>query len=233
MTPPNRPVGRIIRGLLIAIAVSGIAAAWWRYPAENRFSILRCTISFLGSPDADRNPNGWRFYQAGMTAVVVLLLDLAWARHVRLRGVIGPVARWSSGGVFLSLGLILLAVWLADTRGARWFGLRTGRLHTQMAILAIPLMAAGVVLDGVALWRAGLRSRALWPLHVFGVVVLVGSVALLSWEKMCARDGTLHHWPGEGIHSTPLWEWIVFTYLIGFMAWMARGRWSQKPRDAA
>ena len=221
---------RAIRGLLIAIAVLGFIAAWWHYPVENHFSILRCTISFLGSPDADRNPDGWRFYQAGMTAVVLLLSELAWRRHRRLRGVIGRAACWSSGAVFLALGLIFLAVWIADTREHRWFGMRTGELHTRLAILAIPCMAVGFVLDGAGLWRAGLRSRELWPFHVYGGLVLVGLVALFSWERRCARDATLHHWPGEGIHSTPLWEWIVFAYLIAFMAWMAHGKWAKPDR---
>ena len=92
----GRPAGRVLRGVLIVVAVLGFAVAWWRYPAENQFSILRCTISFLGSPDADRNPAGWRFYQAGMTALLLLLLELAWLRHGRLRGVIGNTARWST-----------------------------------------------------------------------------------------------------------------------------------------
>jgi len=74
-----------LRGLLVGIAVIGLVAAWWHYPEENHFSILRCTISFLGSPDADHNPDGWRFYQVGMTAVVLLLFGFVSERHRRLR----------------------------------------------------------------------------------------------------------------------------------------------------
>ena len=55
--------------ILLAVALVGIGAARWMYPEENGFSIMRCTISFLGSPDADRNPAGWRWYQLGMTAL--------------------------------------------------------------------------------------------------------------------------------------------------------------------
>ena len=213
-----------LRGLLAAIAVCGLAAAWWRYPAENHFSVMRCTISFLGSPDADRNPAGWRCYQAGMTAVVLLLCSLAAERHRQLRAPIGKAAVWSSGAIFISLTLIFLAVWIADTRDTRWFGMRTGELHTRMSIIAIPFMACGIVLDGVALRWSGVPNRGLWPFHLYGLIVLAGGAELIAWEKMCRRDPTLHHWPGEGIHSTPLWEWIVFTYLIGFMVWMAHGK---------
>ena len=219
------PGNRMLRGFLAAVAVLGLVAAWWRYPAENHFSILSCTISFLGSPDADRNPTGWRFYQAGMTALVLLLFSLAWERHCRLRARIGKLAGWSSGAIFLSLTLILFSVWIADTRHVRWWGLRTGALHTRMAIFAIPILASGILLDGVALWRSGVPARALWPFHLYGLIVLVGCAELIVWEKMCQRDSALQHWPGDGIHSTPLWEWVAFTYLIGFMVWMARGRW--------
>lgn len=228
-----RCAARVLRGLLIVIAVLGFAVAWWRYPAENQFSILRCTISFLGSPDADRNPAGWRYYQAGMTAVMLLLLELAWLRHGRLRGVIGNTARWSTGAVGVSLTLMFLAVWIADTRDGRWFGMRTGELHTRMAVLAIPFMAAGVLLDGAALRRSGLHPRRLWPFPALGGVVLTGVVALVSWEIKCARDARLVHWPGDGLHSTPLWEWISFTCLFAFMVWMAHGKWSPNPGSAA
>lgn len=211
-------------GFLLAIAVVSLMTAWWRYPAENHFSILRCTISFLGSPDANRNPDGWRFYQAGMTALLLLLFNLAWERHERLRGRIGAVAGWSSAAMFTALTLILLAVWIPDTRAGQLFGMRTGVFHTRIAILAIPFMVAGIALDGLALWWKGVRWHALWPFHLYGLIFVVGILELIAWERMCQRDPTLHHWPGDGLHSTPLWEWIVFTYLIGFLVWMAHGR---------
>jgi hypothetical protein len=85
-------------------------------------------------------------------------------------------------------------------------------------------MACGIVLGGVALWLSGARWRALCPFHLCGLIALVGTVELMTWERMCRQDATLRHWPGVGLHSTPLWEWINFSYLIGFMIWMAHGR---------
>ena len=221
--------------VLVAVAVLGLVAAWWHYPAENHFSILRCTISFLGSPDANRNPDGWRYYQVGMTALVLLLFHLAWERHGRLRAQIGMAAVWSSTAMFVSLALILLAVWIPDTRQGQWFGMRTGQFHTRLAIVAIPFMAFAIVVDGVALGWAGVRSRALWPFHLYGLITLVGAWQLIAWERMCKRDPTLRHWPGDGWHSTPLWEWIIFIYLVGFLAWMAYGRllMTEKRSDVA
>src|SRR6266496_1585909 len=122
----TRRVKRNLSVLLGAIAVIGLVAAWWCYPAENQFSIMRCTISFLGSPDVDRNPTGWRFYQAGMTALVLLLFSLVAERHHRLRAAIGKAAVWSSGAILIALALMLLVVWIPDTREVGWFGIRTG-----------------------------------------------------------------------------------------------------------
>ena len=160
-----------------------------------------------------------------MTAVVLLLFGfrigaasaVAWGDWEG--GDVEQVARSSS-----LLGLIFFSIWIPDTREVRWFGIRTGELHTRMAIIAIPFMACGIVLDGIALRWMGARTRTLWPFHLYGLIVVFGGLELMAWEKMCRRNAALHHWPGDGIHSTPLWEWIVFAYLIGFMAWMAHGR---------
>jgi hypothetical protein len=219
---------RRLRVCLVAIAMSGLVTAWWCYPAENHYSILRCTISFLGSPDANRNPHGWRFYQVGMTALILLLFGLAAERHVRLARHIGTMALWSSAALLTSFTLVLLATWIPDSQALHCFGVRAGDLHTPIAILAIPFMGCGIVLDGLALWCSGLRARALWPFHLYGLIALFGTAELVAWERMCRRDPALASWPGEGLHSTPLWEWIVFTYLIGFMVWMARGAWAAK-----
>ena len=32
---------------------------------------------------------------------------------------------------------------------------------------------------------------------------------------------SLKHWLADGLHSTPLWEWILFVYLVGHILWMA------------
>jgi hypothetical protein len=221
-----------LRACLVAIAAFGLVVAWWRYPAENHYSIMRCTISFLGSPDANRNPHGWRFYQAGMTALVLLLFSLMAERHVKLRRRIGRTAVWSSAAISVSLTLILLVTWIPDSQEHYCFGIRAGVLHTPMAILAIPFMGCGLVLDAAALWWSGVRIRALWPFHLYGLIVVVGTAKLMAWERMCRQDPTLPEWPGEGLYSTPLWEWIAFTCLVGFMVWMAHGGCAAKSKPA-
>jgi hypothetical protein len=209
---------------LSALAVAGLAAAWWHYPAENRFSIMRCTISFLGSPDADRNPDGWRFYQTGMSALVLLLSSLAAERHRRLRGWVGVAAVAGSTAIFVGLALVLGCTWIPDSRRVGWLGLRLGDVHTRLAVIAVPFLVGGVALDGLALGWSRAGWRALWPFALYGLLVVVGTAELAVWERMCRRDPTLPHWPGSGLHSTPLWEWIVFTGFVLLMIWMAHGR---------
>jgi hypothetical protein len=145
-----------------------------------------------------------------------------------LGGQIGKAVLWSSAAISVSLTLILLVTWVPDSQELHWFGICAGDVHTPVAILAIPFMGCGIVLDCLALWWSGVRVRTLWPFHLYGLIVLVGTAKLMAWERMCRLDSTLTEWPGEGLYSTPLWEWIVFTYLVGIMVWMAHGAGTAK-----
>jgi hypothetical protein len=214
--------GNGVRALLAVVAVAGVASAWWLYPVENRYSILRCTISYLGSPDAGRNPEGWRFYQVGMTSLIVLMLLLLGDRHRRGRRGTRGVSGVASYPLFVAMGLLLLSVWIPDSRSGDWFGMTSSKVHTRLAILAIPVMGLGLVLDTVGAFRDGMRFVALWPAHLFAALAGVGFWQLAAWERKCRADPTLPHWPGDGLHSTPLWEWILFVYLMGHIVWMAR-----------
>jgi hypothetical protein len=150
---------------LSVVAVVGLLWAWWLYPAANRYSILRCTISYLGSPDADRNPDGWRVYQVGMTSLILLMLGFLADRHRRcVRGA------WSLSGVasvplFAAMGLLLSSVWIPDSRSGDWFGMTSSQMHTRLAILAIPVMGLGLFLDTVGAFRDGVRFVALCDLR--------------------------------------------------------------------
>lgn len=206
-----------------AIAAGGVLVAWWRYPVENHFSILRCTISFLGSPDPDRNPGGWRFYQVGMTAFNILLCQLVAVRHRRLRPQLGRVSHFTTGAIFVALGLMLVVTWVPDTRQMGWLGFRITDWHTHLAVLAIPFLLGGITVEGFAVARAGGGWRRLWPYWLYALLAGVGTYELHTWELMCRRNPTLPHWPGNGLHSTPLWEWVSFLYLVAFLFWTARG----------
>ena len=89
-------------------------------------------------------------------------------------------------------------------------------------MMAIPVMGLGLFLDTVGAFRDGMRFVTLWPAHGFAALVGVGFWQLAEWERMCRLDKSLKHWPGDGLHSTPLWEWMLFAYLVGHILWMAR-----------
>jgi hypothetical protein len=73
----------------------------------------------------------------------------------------------------------------------------------------------------------------LWPAHLFAALVGVGFWQLAEWERMCRLDKSLKHWPGDGLHSTPLWEWMLFAYLLGHILWMAHRSVGSRRREEA
>lgn len=207
---------------LAVIAVAGVGFAWWLYPAENRYSVLTSTLSYLGSPDPDRNPHGWRIYQVGMTALILLTGSWLGRRHDGFRGGRSIVGRIGSVPLMIAMGMLLVSVWIPDSRTQEFLGEKATRVHTRLAILAIPVLGVGLTLDTVGRFLMGTRLLRLWPAFLFAALVGFGFWKLAEWESMCRADRSLRHWPGDGLHSTPLWEWITFLYLIGHMRWMSK-----------
>lgn len=203
--------------LLPLAAVAGVGIAWALYPAENGFSVMTCTLSFLGSPDARRNPSGWRFYQAGMTFAVLWLAWLALLRVGKRRGrpaALVAAATTAYGG---ALALILAAVWIPLSREPLVGGLTYGEIHNPVTFAAIIVMMAAVILDGASLMLARVRWLLLAPFAGLGLVASAGLVSVGVWRGKCAADPSLRPFPGPGIHSTPMWEWIAFTCLCLFL----------------
>lgn len=216
----SRPI-RLIRRALTLSAVAGLSTAWLLYPAENQYSILTCTISYLGSPDPDRNPHGWRIYQLGMTALILLMGWLLVDRHQRFQGRRPLLGRVASLPLSFALLLLLAATWIPDSRSVQFLGEKATRVHTRLALVAIPFMGIGLFMDTVGRFVNGVRPATLWPAFLFASLVAFGFWKLTEWESLCRANPALHHWPGDGLHSTPLWEWITFIYLTGHFVWMA------------
>lgn len=216
-----RPV-RLIRCALALCAVAGLSTAWFLYPAENQYSIVTCTISYLGSPDADRNPQGWRVYQFGMTTLILLMGWLLSDRHRQFQGPRSLLGRSASLPLFSALILLLAATWIPDSRSLQFFGEKATRVHTRLALIAIPIMGIGLFLDTLGRFVKGVQPAKLWPAFLFASLVAFGLWKLTEWESLCRANPALRHWPGDGIHSTPLWEWITFSYLTVHFFWMAK-----------
>lgn len=220
--PAMFPPGPRTRIALALLAGAGLAVAWWLYPRAHHYSILTSTISYLGSPDPDRNPGGWRFYQAGMSSLIGLMLALLQDRHGHFQGRRSLAGRMATVPLVLGMAMLLVAVWIPDSRTQSFLGEKATHVHTRLAILAIPVLGLGLVLDTVGRLAMGVHWHRLWPAGLFALLVAVGFWKLAEWEALCRANPQLRHWPGDGIHSTPLWEWITFCWLVAHLHWMAR-----------
>jgi hypothetical protein len=207
----------MIKLILPFVAVAGVGIARALYPAENGFSVMTCTLSFLGSPDAHRNPSGWRFYQAGMTSAVLWLAWLVQFRVGKRRGQPARLVAAANTAYGGALALILAAIWIPLSREPFVGGLTYGEIHNPVTFAAIIVMIAAVILDGTSLMLARVQWLLLAPFAALGLVTVAGLVSLGVWRGKCAADPSLRPFPGVGIHSTPLWEWIAFTGLCLFL----------------
>jgi hypothetical protein len=197
-------------GTLSLLFFGGLITAWRMYPAENHFSFLTCTMSFLGSPDAHRNPDGWRYSQLGGSAGL-LLFALLQARRAGTR--FGrPKALVSSASVafLIGLGCIFFSTWIPVSSERLWGTMTQTSIHNRLAIAGACALALGVVLDAISL-LLGRGGRRWLILHVTLAGITTTGVTLVGfWRWKCASDPTLRAFPGEGIFSLPLWEWITF-----------------------
>ena len=158
-----------------------------------------------------------------MTALLLLLFSLAAERHRRLRRATSK-KRLAQQRRHLGFSDADLAGDV-DTRLAR--GVvgcsRGGPAHTvgdpghPFHGLRDCVGRGGVVV----VRRAPSRLVAVPPVRVrraagHGAINAVG-------KDVPGRTRLCPGWPGPGLHSTPLWEWIAFTCLIAFLFWIARG----------
>lgn len=212
---------------LLAVAGMGIGRAL--YPPENRFSVMTSTMSFLGSPEAHRNPDGWRYWQAGSTGALLLLTLLASQRVSARIGQPRCLVVAASTAYGAALALILAATWIPLSKNPFWGGTTCAAIHNHVTIAGIFTMIAAVTLDGITLLVARARPRLLAPFALLGIITACGLASLAFWRWKCAADPSLRIFPGEGIHSTPMWEWIAFACLCLFLAAQALAARSLPP----
>ncbi|MHA1732494.1 MAG: hypothetical protein ACTSU5_11155 [Promethearchaeota archaeon] len=213
----------LVRYELLMVSVGGafLLVARLLYPPENHYSILRDTISFLGSSDADNNPTGWVFFTLALLVWGVMLVPLALHRHRFLREVNRPGAALATIFYLIAaVGLVLVASF-PDNGGESFFGdLGAGRVHNFVSIFAFGGFGFGALLDSWLLLKdrvPGLGGRRLYPFRAWGgfyvlfyVVVALIAYTQLYWAATC-ESGC---WPGEGIYSFPLWEWIALAMIF-------------------
>ncbi|MFO8017338.1 MAG: hypothetical protein R6U96_01780 [Promethearchaeia archaeon] len=201
---------------LVITAIIGflfLALAWMTYPVANQYSIMKDTISFLGSSDADNNPNGWWFLSVSFIFFSISLIPLSFYRFRRLKVINKPLATLSMLFYLIaSVGIFLVAIF-PDNGGQSYFSdLSAGRVHNIVSIFGFGGLGFGILVDFfLFIWdffKASTINSGAWVFIyiVFFIVVGMTAYTQITWEMTCETNC----WPGEGIYSFPLWEWIVF-----------------------
>ncbi len=236
VAPSNQRL--FVRGLvfLAVVGVCYFVLAWQRYPISNGFSIFRNTISHLGSPDLHRNPTGYRMFRLGFSCVCFLMSCAVIFRHYRMRGLAEYRVRKNTWCYLIGIFFILATIFLPDSR-EKFYGLvKFQILHGGSVVIGMVFLGFGILYDTLLLRRLAASrcfrlgsarwsfpfSGALRAIYLLMCVFAFALGCLGIWEVRCALDPTLPHWPGQGIFSTPLWEWIMFCYLVLFLCLFPR-----------
>jgi hypothetical protein len=204
------------------------------YPPENHFSILTHTFSFLGSYERRHNPHGFAFFSAGLISWSLLFVPLLFYRHRRLAGVVrGPAIAGTTCFLIGCASLVGVALF-PDVRQDFLQDLSYGRIHNKLALFVFLGFLAGMFCDGLVYAKDYVATRsgrsptfrhrmAALILGALGAVVTLALVLRAFWEArypvLHAQDPRVRHWPGPGIYSFPLWEWIIMvSFLAAFYA---------------
>lgn len=239
--------GREVRRYLLAKTVvfwTLIFAAWWTYPAENHYSIMSHTFSFLGSFTSEHNPRFWWLFSMAMLFWAVALIPTALYIHARFVA----LSRWGAriGAAFFllaSLGVALVALF-PDAPDPVFGTVRWTEIHEKGALLTAIGFVLGILWHaGLLLWAAlrpqhpnaaALRQpRLVLPFALWFAVATAAAYNQISWGLMYEAKKAAAKAAGQSIRSSwgeslntiyafPLWENIViyalFAFLIAF-AW--------------
>lgn len=210
-----------------------IVIAMALYPVENDFSIMRDTFSYLGSPNDNHNPNGWYFFSIGLFIVSITIFPLLFYRHRRLVKIAPWEARFTT--LLMLIGAIgIFGVGLFPDSGQDFIeDLSYGKMHNTMALIFFIGDGLGLIFDGLLIytkdrfpkWPGGkgghqiANHKIIAPTYIiFITIALAMGICLIGWEIyypiLHAQDPSIGHWPGEGIFSFPMWEWIVIVSLF-------------------
>lgn len=230
---------------VVALAVlfwSQIALCWWIYPAENQFSILTHTFSFLGRWEDYHNPAGWWLFSTAMVLWGVLQIPLVLYAHRRLR----RITPWGTGvsTALLLIGSVSISLVgiFPDVRGEVIGSLEYRQLHTWAAIAVFVGYALGIggyglvilsdrIRNGADVSAAGLtHGRFTLPFAFWISVVMVAGYFQGRWGIMYARMRAEAEAAGVSIGSSwaessgtiwafQLWENIVIYALFIFWVW--------------
>ena len=199
------------------------------YPKENKYSVFTHTMSFLGSKETFRNPKGWYFFTIAIIWITLadIPLNLYIFYHIRT---FSPIFAWImmiSAGVSTVNGILVSIFTDKDTDRDLSGGdfiqdLKSGRLHNVTAVITFATFIIANLSVGLAyVFNPTERAWFDWlpPFLIFCIAITGFFLFNALWQKKCKQDKTLESFPGLGIYSFPLWEWLLFTSLYIFLFW--------------
>lgn len=221
--------------LLWATAAVCFVICWMLHPASCDFSIFDDTISHFGKPGTHGNSFGFLAFHLGFATLCLYMYISIKYRDRQLRALPGSnTARATQLYTAGILGLVLSLIF-PDSKLFTFIGISYRKFHGGVVVVGIFCFAGAILHDTRKLWslfsaqkmeKKDIKNtfipKKLRPIVLLAGIFGLGLTFMGIWEVRCYLDASLDHWPGEGIFSTALWEWIIFTYLIVFMFWYTR-----------
>lgn len=211
-----------------------IGTCWLAFPAENSFSIMRHTFSFLGSFQEEHNPQWWWIFSVAMLFWAVAMLPTTRYLYHRFAAVSRTGAAVGAG-LFLvgSIGIAIVALF-PDSPDLVFGAVRWTEIHEKGAVMCFAGFVLGIGVFGVLL----LRDRAghvahrglLWPYVLWCGMLGTAAANQIYWgityeamkrEAVAAGRDIRSSW-GESlntIYAFPLWENLVIYVLFVFIVW--------------
>lgn len=226
---------RVYAGLVTAVFWGLIGICWWLFPDEHHFWVLTHTFSYLGSFDADRNPEGWWLFTLAMCFWAVAAIPMARYLARRLEGPAPVLARRGKGWLVLGCAGIGIVGVFPDA-GVTFHGeFGLSDLHNLGAVAVALGFIIGASHFAAIVFRrsAGARlRRARWPHGVFLTVTVVALYFLIRWEFIYYRLKTEADAAGvtvgsswqeamNTIYAFPLWDNVFVLAAFVYLIWTA------------
>lgn len=235
-----------IRWHLAALAVGYwglVFCAWLAYPAEHKYSIMKDTLSSLGSFDSGRNPDWyWLFSIAMVYCGLVMIPVMLYIR--RSLEIVSELGAWMGSVLFLSgCVMITLTGLFPDAHGRAIGNLGYNQIHGITAGLIGVTFSLGVLWHGALLiWDKFTQEtftesgtspylRLSGPFSVL-LVVLATIGYKVRWDCVYSALWAVLHTSGReamndlslafrGLQTYPFLEHVSIWALTVFVIWFA------------
>ena len=213
----------------VCVFLTFLGLARITYPKENKYSVMTHTMSFLGSKEEFRNPKGWYFFTIAILWITIadIPLNIYIFRYLFSFSPFFAIIMIVSGGISTITGVLVSIFTDKDTDRELSGGdfikdFKSGRIHNVTAVICFATFIVANLAVGCAYLFHPLEQPVynwLPPLLIFCVALTGFFLFNALWQEKCKKDENLEAFPGEGIYSFPLWEWLLFLSLYVFLFW--------------